>query len=134
TVRASKSNDIDCSSNQSQLIATGALDFSWSPATTLTKPNTATPIARPLTTTKYVVSGTAASGCTNYDSVTVNVSLIENGNYLMPTAFTPNNDGKNDCYGVKYWGTIQEIDFSIYNRWGERIFHTNTIGQCWDGN
>ena len=51
----------------------------------------------------------------------------------MPNAFTPNNDGLNDCYGIKFWGVIQELDFGIYNRWGERIFHTSNPNDCWDG-
>ena len=51
----------------------------------------------------------------------------------MPSAFTPNNDGKNDCYRIKYWGVIEELDFAIYNRWGERIFHTSNSTDCWDG-
>jgi gliding motility-associated-like protein len=77
--------------------------------------------------------GTDQSGCANYDSVTVNVTNINKGGYLMPTAFTPNNDGKNDCYRVRFWGVRQELDFSIYNRWGERIFHTTNSNGCWDG-
>lgn len=51
----------------------------------------------------------------------------------MPTGFTPNNDGLNDCYGIKYWGTILDLEFSIYNRWGERIFFTKNPTDCWDG-
>ena len=27
--------------------------------------------------------------------------------------FTPNNDGKNDCYGIKYWGTILDLQFTV---------------------
>lgn len=51
----------------------------------------------------------------------------------MPTGFTPNNDGLNDCYGIKNWGVLGKLSFSIYNRWGERIFYTEDAGQCWDG-
>ena len=51
----------------------------------------------------------------------------------MPNAFTPNNDGKNDCYRIKYWGTITKLEFSIYNRWGERVFYTTDPNGCWDG-
>ena len=51
----------------------------------------------------------------------------------MPNAFTPNNDGYNDCYGLKYWGVIEALDFTIYNRWGAKVFHTNKPGDCWDG-
>jgi gliding motility-associated-like protein len=99
----------------------------------LNNPNTANPIAIPAATTQYIVTGTDGAGCINYDTVTVNVSGDNKGGYLMPTAFTPNNDGRNDCYGIKYWGTILELEFSIYNRWGERIFFTRNPGDCWDG-
>ena len=91
------------------------------------------PIASPAITTQYIVTGTNAAGCVNYDSVTVKVSADNKGGYLMPTAFTPNNDGKNDCYRIKYWGTILELEFSIYNRWGERVFFTRNPNDCWDG-
>ncbi len=132
-VHASKSNDVDCSNDASNLSATGAVSYSWSPAATLNDPNIQNPIARPTATTLYTVKGTDANGCTNMDTVTVYVNGTNKGGYLMPNAFTPNNDGKNDCYGIKYWGIIQELDFSIYNRWGQLIFHTNQPGQCWDG-
>ncbi len=132
-INAAKSNDIDCSVLQSQLSASGAATYSWTPAGTLNNSNTATPVASPLITTQYTVTGTDAFGCANNDTITVKVSPINAGGYLMPTAFTPNNDGKNDCYGIKFWGTITQLEFSIYNRWGERVFYTTQPGQCWDG-
>jgi len=132
-VHASKSNDVDCSNDASNLNATGAIRYSWSPAGTLSNPEIQNPIARPTTNTLYTVRGTDANGCTNMDTITIYVNGTNKGGYLMPTAFTPNNDGVNDCYGIKYWGVIQELDFSIYNRWGQRIFHTNQPGKCWDG-
>jgi gliding motility-associated-like protein len=132
-VNANKSNDIDCSSNQSNLTATGAAKYSWSPGGTLTTTNSSNPVASPATTTNYIVKGTDLSGCINYDSVTVKVTTDNIGGYLMPSAFTPNNDGKNDCYGIKYWGAIQELEFSIYNRWGQRLFFTRNPASCWDG-
>ncbi len=133
TVTASKSNDIDCASDMSTLNASGAFTYSWSPATSLSNATIPNPTANPSDTTRYVVTGTDNNGCTNKDSVTVNVSTSGKSQYLMPTAFTPNGDGINDCYGIKYWGAIQNLDFSIYNRWGERIFHTNSPSVCWDG-
>jgi gliding motility-associated-like protein len=132
-VRAFRSADLDCSNDRSQLNATGANLYSWSPASTLTNPRIDNPIARPVTTTQYVVAGTDAAGCTNYDSVIVKVDNINKGGYLMPNAFTPNGDGLNDCYGIDYWGIIEEVEFSIFNRWGERIFFTKDPRKCWDG-
>jgi gliding motility-associated-like protein len=51
----------------------------------------------------------------------------------MPNAFTPNNDGLNDCFGLKYGGPNDKVEFSIYNRWGERIFFSTNPLACWDG-
>jgi gliding motility-associated-like protein len=132
-VTATRSNDIDCSNDRSQLNATGANLYIWTPVTTLNNPAISNPIATPTTTTEYIVTGTNISGCKGYDTVTVKVDNVNRSGYLMPSAFTPNNDGLNDCYGIKYWGVINELEFSIYNRWGERIFFTRNIGQCWDG-
>ncbi|MDZ4809616.1 MAG: LamG-like jellyroll fold domain-containing protein [Bacteroidota bacterium] len=132
-ITANKSNDVDCSTTQSQLTASGGSQYSWTPAATLNNPAIANPIAAPAVTTQYVVTGTDATGCINYDTVIVNVSNVNKGGYLMPTGFTPNNDGLNDCYGIKSWGAILDLEFSIYNRWGERVFYTRNPSGCWDG-
>ncbi|HEX5652463.1 MAG TPA: gliding motility-associated C-terminal domain-containing protein, partial [Chitinophagaceae bacterium] len=123
----------DCSNDRSQLLATGAMQYSWSPAATLDRNNISNPVAMPTATTQYTVNGTDSDGCTNFDTITVKVDNVNKGGYLMPSGFTPNNDGLNDCYGVKYWGVIGEIEFSIFNRWGERVFYSKDRGKCWDG-
>ena len=84
-------------------------------------------------TTEYIVKGTDADGCDGFDTVVVKVERASNSEYLVPNAFTPNNDGLNDCLRIKYWGVVHEFEFSIFNRWGKRIFFTNEPGQCWDG-
>lgn len=132
-IQASKSNDIDCSNDQSQLSATGGDSYTWSPTMGLNNSAIANPVARPTSLVQYIVKGTDVMGCSNYDSVVINVDGANKGGYLMPNAFTPNGDGLNDCYGISFWGIIQEVEFSIYNRWGERIFHTTDPSRCWDG-
>lgn len=132
-VSAIKSNDIDCIYDKSTLSATGAQQYTWSPLIGLTNPQSATTIANPNATTEYFVTGIDVNGCENKDSVTLFVTKTGKAGYLMPSAFTPNGDGLNDCYGLKYWGTITNLEFSIYNRWGERIFFTKNPGECWNG-
>lgn len=68
------------------------------------------------------------------DSIQVNVikGVADNG-YLMASAFTPNGDGVNDCFGVKQWGFVTNLQLEIYNRFGEKIFVSNSINNCWDG-
>lgn len=51
----------------------------------------------------------------------------------MPTAFTPNDDGVNDLFRVKYPGFIKSFSMTIYNRWGEIIFQTKDPDKGWDG-
>ncbi len=49
----------------------------------------------------------------------------------VPTAFSPNGDGVNDILYVL--GSVQNMDFEIYNRWGQVVFHTDNRSVGWDG-
>jgi len=53
--------------------------------------------------------------------------------FVVPNAFTPNGDGRNDCFGIQRWGKTEIEQFSIYNRWGQLVFQTKDPGRCWDG-
>lgn len=52
---------------------------------------------------------------------------------LMPSAFTPNNDGYNDELVILNWESIKDFDIYIYDRWGEVIFHSKGYDRPWDG-
>src|SRR5690606_1588417 len=41
--------------------------------------------------------------------------------FYMPTAFTPNNDGRNDLCQPKLFGRVIVYRFSVYNRWGQKL-------------
>jgi gliding motility-associated-like protein len=49
----------------------------------------------------------------------------------VPNAFSPNGDGSNDILMVL--GTISNLEFEIYNRWGQLVFKTTDQQQGWDG-
>jgi len=133
TVTVSKSNDLDCFTSQASLNATGGSQYIWSPAATLDNPYTANPVASPLQTTTYYVEVRKGAGCVAVDSIQVRVLTDMQNGYLVPGAFTPNGDGANDCFGVSLWGGIKTIDFSVYDRWGVKVFHSSNPGECWDG-
>lgn len=50
----------------------------------------------------------------------------------VPTAFSPNGDGVNDILYV-YGGPFKELEFNIYNNWGQLIFTSNDQSIGWDG-
>jgi len=53
---------------------------------------------------------------------------------LLPKAFTPNNDGLNDLYGISNTFLPESLDFfEIYDRWGEKVWETTQITGQWDG-
>ncbi|MEY5048582.1 MAG: hypothetical protein RLZZ175_1941 [Bacteroidota bacterium] len=54
--------------------ASGANSYAWSPATNLSATNISNPLATPLNTTTYTVTGTDANGCTNTATATVTVN------------------------------------------------------------
>lgn len=134
SLSVTKSNDISCTTGYASLFVTGASQYSWSPQSTLNISTGPATIASPLSSTTYFVSGTDAYGCIGKDSIHVLVNFTCKANYYMPNSFTPNADGKNDCYGIKYFGLVQEFQLFIFNRLGERVFASTNPNACWDGN
>jgi gliding motility-associated-like protein len=131
-VGVTKSNDINCPTRVAQLTATGGIAYQWSPTTLLNNPTVYNPLAAPATTTTYHVTVTASNGCTQQDSIEVKV-LADGSGYQLPSAFTPNNDGVNDCFGVFTWGAVTNFSLAVYNRLGNQVFKTTDPGVCWDG-
>ncbi len=52
----------------------------------------------------------------------------------MPNAFSPNGDGLNDVFRIPSQTPQKIISFSVFNRWGQRIFNTENSSSGWDGN
>lgn len=52
---------------------------------------------------------------------------------FFPTGFTPNGDGRNDYFRPVFRCQVGQYKLSIYNRWGEFIFHTTDPRAGWNG-
>lgn len=129
-----KSNDIDCSNSEAVLNAAGGIQYLWDKLPGIDKYTTSSPTVNPLTSSTYYVTVTDKNNCSVRDSVKVYVDFLSQKSlHLMPSAFTPNNDGNNDCFGLKYWSDISDLEFSIFNRWGVKVFYTKNPNDCWDG-
>jgi gliding motility-associated-like protein len=52
----------------------------------------------------------------------------------IPNAFSPNGDGVNDTYGLSgLTQGVAQMTMDIYNRWGEKVFHSEDTNKTWDG-
>jgi gliding motility-associated-like protein len=83
----------------------------------------------PRVTTSYYVLATDSNGCTATASVIVDVLC---GELFVADAFSPNGDGKNDYLYVRS-NCIKSMVFTIFNRWGNRVFEAGDQNTPWDG-
>lgn len=115
------------------LSATGEGDYDWVPATgdcNVCPVNTVSPLINTL----YTVIMMNADGCFDSDSMWVFVDENCGGRVLMPSAFTPNDDGINDVLlPSTVFTAIDGFDLMIYNRWGEQVFESNDVLNGWNG-
>lgn len=66
------------------------------------------------------------------DIVFRELPIVENP-ILMPNAFSPNTDGKNDVFRPTLTGISGNYEFSVYDRWGQKVFSTTNPTESWDG-
>ena len=50
----------------------------------------------------------------------------------IPTAFSPNNDGKNDAFRV-VGNEIEQFEMAVFDRWGAQVFHADSVDEVWVG-
>jgi gliding motility-associated-like protein len=102
-----------------QLHATGGTTYAWTPSSGLSGNTVPDPVARPIETTTYTVE-TTLDGCTFTDQVTVSVVRLVN----PVNTFTPNGDGINDTWEIQGLQDHPQAEVSIYDRWGQRVYHS----------
>lgn len=110
--------------------------LSWRPSAGLSCDDCSDPVARPYTTTTYIVRVTSDDGCVAEDSLTVRVE--ERRRVFVPNVFSPNEDGINDLLTVVTGEEATEIkSFRVFSRWGSLVYEArdykpdNKTG--WDG-
>ncbi len=128
-----KSNNISCINPTATLSATGGVSYSWLPSQFISNTSVANPVVNPTVDTKFYVEGTGVNGCVGKDSILVTANYTNASKVYVPSAFTPNNDGLNDCFGIKNMSATDNFELSVYNRWGVCVFKTTDSGNCWDG-
>jgi gliding motility-associated-like protein len=82
----------------------------------------------------YMVVVEDENGCSNADVIDVNINdACSLSNFEIPNIISPNGDGYNDKFEIKYEGVNEVSLLRIYNRWGELVYETEDISIFWDG-
>jgi len=122
-------------------LTTGAISYNWNvfynptgnKVGTSTKSN---PYFNVNDTGYYDVQLISMSNQGCFDTLMLQKPIYVNpkGILFVPSAFTPTNDDKNEIFKPDVSNVQKKYYyFSIYNRWGERLFETNDPSQGWDG-
>lgn len=61
-------------------------------------------------------------------------AYVSHPNYpFIPSAFTPNGDGKNEVFFVEGLQDVSKFELYIYDRWGNQVYFEEGVGASWDG-
>jgi gliding motility-associated-like protein len=116
-----------------QFGASGGATYEWHPVSGLSDPGSASPVATPLRTTEYSVLVKDTLGCV----ARARIIVIVEETAFVPNLFTPNRDGANDVLRIYGLGQVSGFSFTIFNRDGARVYHTNNISEAvtlgWNG-
>jgi gliding motility-associated-like protein len=111
------------------------ISWTWSPGTYLNCTACASSVSVPKSELTYMVTGKDRDGCMGSDNVHIKLEC-EESRVAIPSAFTPNGDGKNDFFTIK--GILLIKHLTIFNRWGNIVFErsnfdASAISNCWNG-
>ncbi|MFT4601409.1 MAG: gliding motility-associated-like protein [Arenicella sp.] len=109
---------------------TGSGSFIWSPSEELDCDDCSSPSISPTQTTTICV--VYSNGVCSDSACTQIIVDYDCGEVAVPTAFTPNSGDANALECVL--GTcVVNMQFKIYDRWGELVFESIDPNSCWDG-
>ncbi len=117
-INVSPATPVACLGSQVTLTASGAVTWSWSPATGLDQANVASPVASPVATTAYQVTGTDANGCVGVATASVKV--------VAPESLGVTPDSVTLCGGGTV--TIKATGVDVYSWIGDTVGLSSTAG------
>ena len=78
----------------------------------------------------YNVTVTDDKGCTQVGTTLMDQPLCD---IDIPNTFSPNEDGINDTWEIKNLEVYLDCEVQVYNRWGDRVFHSVGYLNEWNG-
>lgn len=110
-------------------VAGDSLTYKWSPSTGVSDPDILNPSFSPKVNTTYTLTVTTKGGCSGIAQVAISVLKTP----IIPSAFTPNGDGINDTWEIKYIDSYPNATVDVYDRNGARVFTSVGYAVPWDG-
>ncbi|HXH98664.1 MAG TPA: PKD domain-containing protein [Sphingobacteriaceae bacterium] len=111
-------------------VTTGSnLTYKWTPSTYLDQDDILNPVTTPTEDITYTLTVTTDKGCIASDEIFIKVLKFPE----VPNTFTPNSDGINDTWNIKYLESYPGATVEIFNRYGERLFQSVNYPTAWDG-
>jgi gliding motility-associated-like protein len=117
-----------------EIQASSSNEIMWEFNSTLSCDNCLSPIASPLETTTYCATSVNEFGCYLTDCILITVDTLCK-DLFIPNVFSPIEGGhsENDCFKMYGTNCIGTMTLSIFDRWGEKVFVSTGVDECWDG-
>ncbi len=110
------------------LNGTSVDSFFWFPDIFISCTDCESPVATPSEDQRYYLTVVSSDSCVSTDSLRIRVILPDA--YVIPNAFSPNNDGRNDRFYILKASGVTVNEFKVFNRWGQLLHDGPTP---WDG-
>ncbi len=105
------------------------LQYLWIPATYLSSDTAQTPVSVPQDDITYKLLLTGTGGCSASDTIFVKVLKGPE----VPNVFSPNGDGINDVWKIRYLEDYPGATVQVFNRFGQLVFYEVGYDKPWDG-
>ncbi len=106
------------------------ISFLWSPNNAIENTLILVPKVYPVNDQTYLLTVTSSNNCTSTDDVFVKVLKTP----IVPNVFSPNGDGINDTWIIRYLDSYIGVDIQIFDRYGQQVYHNIGYNNPWDGN
>jgi gliding motility-associated-like protein len=103
--------------------------YLWEPATWLNDPTVLQPISRAEADINYTLKVTGEGGCAESDEVFVQLLLKP----IIPNAFSPNGDGINETWVIRYLDSYPGATVQVFDRYGKRVLMSTGYNNPWNG-
>lgn len=107
-----------------------ATSFSWSTTSFMDNNQVLNPKVFPPIDMQYTLTAYSTVGCGQAEA-TVRIKVYND--LFIPSAFSPNKDGKNDHFKIVAADGYKLLQFQVYNRWGQAVFKASDFSKGWDG-